>query len=317
MRRLIAAIGMVLGLGANAPAADYPERQVKILIPAAGGGLEVLSRLIAQKLDQSWRQQVLIEARPGAGGGIAMKALIGAPADGYTLMVMPSSVASLFAANKKFAFDARRDLTPVMTLAAIPFVLAINDKLPVHSVKELIAYGKANPGKLNFGSAGVATTPHLAGELFKSMAGIDMVHVPNKSMPGALTDLLGGQVQLMFGGLPLFRSNNTGLIRILADADSRRATVMPDLPTIAESGVPGFAVDNFGGMLGPAGLPQVVVERLNNEIVPFLAMPDVQQKIVNLGFESATGAPQLFAAQLQRDLDTWTPIIERVAPQTE
>jgi tripartite-type tricarboxylate transporter receptor subunit TctC len=317
MKRLLTIFVVLSMFAGQAAAADYPSKPIRFLFPGAGGGLEVLTRLIGQKLDERWGQQVLVEPHPGAGGGIALKMLIGSAPDGYTLMSTPSTVATLFAANKKLAFDARRDLTPVMTMVEIPFVLAINAKLPVHSVAELIAYAKANPGKLNYGSSGIATTAHLAGELFKSMAGIDMVHVPNKGMGGALADLLGGQVQLLFGGLPLVHSDKTGLIRILAIGDSQRASQMPDIPTVAESGLPGFAIDNFGGVVGPAALDRSIVDRLHDEIVAILATPDVKQKIVNMGFESATGTPEQFAVQLQRDLETWAPIIERVGPPVE
>ena len=233
----------------------YPDSPVKIVVPvAAGGGVDVMARLLAQFLGERMHQQFVVENRPGAAGVIGSKAVIASPADGTTLLYTPSSLSLSVAVNKTPPYDLANDFSPIVNVAISPYALVVNPSVPAHSLKEFIAYAKANPGKLSFGSAGVGSASHLAGELLKSRAGIDMVHVPNKGMNPALIDLMGGQVQVLFASVPGLTAEKSERVRPIAMAEMKRSGLMPDLPTMDESGLPGFAVGNWAGLLGPAHL---------------------------------------------------------------
>jgi tripartite-type tricarboxylate transporter receptor subunit TctC len=255
---------LLLSLAAAPARADYPDRAVRIIVPvAAGGGIDVMARLLAQNLSERLRQQFVVENRAGAAGVIGTKAAIAAAADGTTLLYTPSSLSLAVAVHKEAPYDVGRDLTPVINVAVSPYALVVHGSVPAHNLKELIAYAKANPDKLSYGSAGVGSASHLAAELFKSMAGIAMTHVPNKGMNPALVDLMGGQVQVLFGSVPALLIEKSDRVRPIAMAEAKRSALMPDLPTIDESGLPGFEVGNWAGLLGPAGLDPAVVAKLN------------------------------------------------------
>ena len=295
--------------GVLAARAEYPDKPVKIVVPvAAGGGVDVMARLLAQYLGERLRQQFVVENRPGAAGVIGSKAVIASPADGATLLYTPSSLSLSVAINKTPPYDLAKDFSPIVNVAISPYALVVNPSVPAKSLKEFIAYAKANPGKLSYGSAGVGSASHLAAELLKSKAGIEMVHVPNKGMNPALIDLMGGQVQVLFASVPGLTSEKTERVRPIAMAEMKRSGLMPDLPTMDEFGLPGFAVGNWAGLLGPAGLDAAIVKKLHDEVIAILATPEMKERIKTLGFDVIASTPQEFAKQLQEDVERWGPV---------
>jgi tripartite-type tricarboxylate transporter receptor subunit TctC len=311
MRRVLLVISLMLA-APLAARADYPDHVVRIIVPvAAGGGVDVMARLLAQKLGERWHEQFVVENRPGAAGIIGSKAVIAAPADGYTLLYTPSSLALTVAVNKTPPYDVAKDFTPIINVAVSPYALVVNDALPAHNVQEFIAYAKANPGKLSYSSAGVGSASHLAAELFKMMAGIDMVHVPNKGMNPALVDLMSGSVQVMFGSVPALSSEKFARARPIAMAEKKRSALMPDLPTIAEQGLPGFEVGNWAGLLGPAGLSPQIVAKLHDEIIAILKTADMQQRIATLGFDVIASTPAEFGTDIKNDVVRWSAVVKK------
>ena len=316
MRALTLALGLNVTLGlALAPAvaqADYPDRIVRVVVPvAAGGGVDVMARLLSQKLSERLGQQFVVENRPGAAGVIGSKAVIGSPPDGYTLLYTPSSLSLTVAVNKTPPYNVAKDFTPIINVAISPYALVVHPSLPAKTLAEFIAYAKANPKKLSYSSAGVGSASHLAAEMFKGMAGIEMVHVPNKGMNPALVDLIGGQVQVMFGSVPAMMTEKSDRIRPIAMAESKRSALMPDLPTIAESGLPGFAVANWAGLLGPAGMDPRIVKKLHDEIIAILDTPDMKSRVKTLGFDLIASTPEEFGAQLTSDVARWSEVVKR------
>jgi tripartite-type tricarboxylate transporter receptor subunit TctC len=301
--------GLFLLTGALAARADYPDKPVKIVVPvAAGGGVDVMARLLAQNLGERLHQQFVVENRPGAAGVIGSKVVIASPADGATLLYTPSSLSLSVVVNKTPPYDLAKDFAPIVNVAISPYALVVNPSVPAKSLKEFIAYAKSNPGKLSYGSAGVGSASHLAAELLKSKAGIDMVHVPNKGMNPALIDLMGGQVQVLFASVPGLTSEKSERVRPIAMAEMKRSGLMPDLPTMDESGLPGFAVGNWAGLLGPAGLDPAIVKKLHDEVIAILATPEMKAQIKTLGFDVIASTPQQFAKQLQEDVERWSPV---------
>jgi len=320
MKRLLVTVVALMALGGALPATaqKYPAKPVRIIVPTApGGGVDILARLIGQKLSDRLGEQFFIDNRPGAAGVIGTRAVSASEPDGYTLLMAPSSIAITAAIKKKLPYDLARDLAPVMSVASTPYALIVNPSLPVHSVQELIAYAKANPGKINVGSAGVGSASHLAAEMFDTQAGIKMTHVPNKGMGPAMIDLLGGQVTVLFAGLPAsLKAEKAGKVRVLAVADPKRSSLLPNMPTIAESGLPGYEVDNWIGMLAPAGVDQKIVSQLNHEIVAILNAPETRNRLIEMGFEPVGSSSEAFAAQLHGDVKKWADIAKQagVAP---
>src|SRR3981189_3764151 len=253
MIRVSAVLASILALApVGAASADYPDKPVRVVVPvAAGGGVDVMARLLAQKLSERLGQQFVVENRAGAAGIMGTKSVIGTPGDGYTLLYTPSSLALTVAVNKTPPYDVAKDLTPIINVAVSPYALVVHNSVPARSLKEFIALAKANPNTLCCSSAGVGGASHLAAELFKSMAGIEMVHVPNKGMNPAVVDLLGGQVQVLFASVPALLTEKSERVRPIAMAESKRSALMPDLPTIAESGLPGFEGGNWASPLAP------------------------------------------------------------------
>jgi tripartite-type tricarboxylate transporter receptor subunit TctC len=315
-RRLTTAVLVAAALAAathvTTARAEYPDRAVRIVVPvAAGGGVDVMARLIAQRLGERLGQQFVVENRPGAAGIIGSKTVIAAPADGYTLLYTPSSLALAVAVNKVAPYDVGRDLSPIVNVAVSPYALVVHASVPATTVTELIAYAKAHPGALSYSSAGVGSASHLAAELFKSMAGIEMVHVPNKGMNPALVDLLGGQVQVLFGSVPALLIEKSDRVRPIAMAEAKRSALMPELPTIAESGLPGFAVGNWAGLLGPAGLDPQIITKLHGEIIRILATADMRERIKTLGYDMIASTPDEFGAQMKNDVARWSEVVKR------
>jgi tripartite-type tricarboxylate transporter receptor subunit TctC len=271
-----------------------------------------MARLLAQYLSQRLGQQFVVENRPGAAGVIGSKMVIASPADGTTLLYTPSSLSLSVVVNKTPPYDLAKDLSPIINVAISPYALVVNAGVPVYSLKEFIAYAKANPGKLSYGSAGVGSASHLAAELLKSKAGIEMVHVPNKGMNPALIDLLSGQVQVLFASVPGLTAEKSERIRPIAMAEMKRSGLMPNLPTMDESGMPDFAVGNWAGLLGPANLDAAIVKKLHDEVISILETPEMKERVKTLGYDLIASTPQEFARQLQEDIERWGPVAKAI-----
>ena len=302
---LIAAV-----VGTTGPArAEYPDRPVHIIAPVgAGGGVDVMARLLAQALSERLHQSFIVENKPGAAGIIGTKYVIGTPADGYTLLYAPSSIALSVIVHKKAPYDINKDLTPIINVGISPYALVVNPSVPVHNLKEFIAYAKANPGKLNYSSPGVGSAAHLAGEMLQTETGIKMVHVPNKGMGGAVLDLISGQAQVLFASVPALKTQGPDRVRPIAMAEKKRSALLPDLPTMAEAGLPGFAVANWSGMLAPAGLDPKIVKKLHDEVVAALATPEMKEKVKKLGYDLIESTPKEFSEDLDADIKRWGPV---------
>jgi len=312
MARVSALLVLILSFACGAAAADYPDKPVRVVVPvAAGGGVDVMARLLAAKLSERLGQQFVVENRAGAAGVIGTKAVIAAPGDGYTLLYTPSSLSLTVAVHKTPPYDVAKDLTPIINVAVSPYALVVHPSLPVHDLKEFIAYARANPGRLSYSSAGVGSASHLAAELLKSMAGIEMVHVPNKGMNPALIDLMGGQVQALFASVPGMLAEKSERLRPIAMAERKRSALLPDLPTIDEQGLTGFEVGNWAGLLAPADLDPAVVKKLNGAIVDILARADVKERIKTLGYDMIVSTPEEFGAQVTTDVERWSEVVRR------
>lgn len=303
----------LLGGAGPAFAQAFPSKPVKLVIPfPPGGPLDLAGRAIGQKLQDAWGQPVVIENRPGAGGNIGADAVAKAAPDGYTLVMGALSTHAvnphLFA---KMPYDALKDFAPVTLVAVTPNVLVLNPAVPASNVRELIALAKASPGKLSFASGSNGSAGHLAGELFKTLAGIDIVHVPYKGGAPAMQDLLGGQVQFMFDNL----ANSTaqlkaGKLKAFAVTTSRRSAFAPELPTMAEAGVPGFDISTWYGILAPANTPPDIVKKLNAEIVRILASDDMRDKLKAQGAEPSPTSPEEFAAFIRAEWTKYAKIVK-------
>ena len=308
-----ALIGAGMLAAAPAYAQAFPTKIVTIIVPfAAGGTTDILARVVAQGLSTELGQQVVVDNRAGAGGNIGGQMVARAPADGYTLFMGTVGTQAINAAlYKNMTFDPVKDLAPLTRVANVPNLLVANPAQPFKNVKELIAYAKANPGKLNFGSSGNGSSIHLSGELFKSMTKVDMQHVPYRGSAPAMTDLLGNQVAIMFDNMPsAIQHVRSGKLRPLAVTTAKRSPELPDVPTIAEAGVPGYEATSWFGMLAPAGTPPAVITRLNAAIVKVLAQPAVKKKIEEQGAEVVSETPAQFAAFIQSESVKWSKVVK-------
>jgi tripartite-type tricarboxylate transporter receptor subunit TctC len=308
-----ACASVVFGIAAPALAQTYPTKPIRMVVPfPPGGTTDILGRVAAQKLSEALGQQVIVDNRPGAGGNIGTEAVAKSPPDGYTLLTDPGSTLtmnpSLFA---KLPFDPLKDFAPVSILAAVPNLLVVHPSLPVRNVKELIALAKARPGQLNYASSGAGQSTHLSMELFKSMARVNMTHVPYKGSSPAITDLLGGHVLLMFDNMPSALPHaKAGKLRGIAVSTAKRSPVTPDVPTVAESGLPGFEVSVWFAVLAPAGTPREIVERLNGVLVKALKSADVRERLSSQGAEPIGDTPAEFTAVMKRDLLKWAKVVK-------
>ncbi len=305
----------------HAAAADaYPARPVRFVVAfPPGGGTDIIARSIAQKLSGRLAQQVVVDNRPGAGGNIGTDIVAKAAPDGYTMLMGsagPLAInASLFAS---MPFDPVRDLAPVTLAASTPNVLVLHPSLKAATVKELIALARARPGEINFASSGHGTPAHLAGELFNSMAGVKMVHVPYKGAAPALADLLGGQVQLMFSTMPPALPHvKDGKLRALAVTSAKRSPAAPELPTVDEIALPGFEANTWHGVVVPAGTPETIVARLNREIVAILHLPEVVERLSGQGAEPVGSTPQEFAAYIKSEALKWAKVVRDSGAKAE
>jgi tripartite-type tricarboxylate transporter receptor subunit TctC len=307
---LVTAISAVQG---HAQTAKYPDRPVKILVGfAAGGGTDVAARVLAQKLTESLGQSVVVENRPGASGMIAAEATARAVADGYTLMMgSQTTLAVAPALYRKFAIDAGRDFAGVAMAGISPLVLVVHPSVPAQSVADLIALAKARPGTINFGSGGLGTTPHMAGELFAMQAGIKMVHVAYRGEAPAINDLLGGQLHLIFANLSAVIGNvKAGSLRALAVTSAERAAASLDTPTIAETALPGFDAATWFALVAPTGTPRDVVARLNAEVTRLVDQPDTRQRFADLGMSIGAGTPNALDAYIRSEISKWSKVIK-------
>ena len=295
----------------QAVAQAYPAKPVKIIVPfPPGGPADVLGRLYADKLGTMWSQTVLVENRGGAGGNIGSEAAARAAPDGYTIILIASSHVTNGALYSKLPYDPIKDFTPISQVAYYSLVLAAHPSVPAVTLKELVALAKAQPGKLSFASAGSGTPTHLTAELFRIAAGIDFVHVPYKGAAPATNDLLGGQAQLMFNNpvsaMPHVRS---GRLRAIATTGLARAPIAPDLPTVAESGYPGFEAGTWYAFLAPAGLPKEIQAKLATDVVAVTQMADIRTRLAGMGVDPIGTTPEQLAAIMQSDLEKWTKVI--------
>ncbi len=293
----------------DARATAYPLKPIRMIVSSgAGGGLDFVSRLVATPLTAALGQSVVVDNRAGASGSIAAELAARAAPDGYTLMMLSASLVVYGIVNKT-PYDLFHDFDPVSQVAASPYILTVHPSLPVKSVADLIAYAKANPSKLNFASTGTASLAHLAGELFAISTGTRIVHVPYKGVGAALTDILSGQVQMSFlSGGSVYPQVRSQKLRALAIASTTRAKMAPDLPTMIEAGVPGYAVTQWHGLLAPRGTPRAVIDRLVNEIVKAVRQPEVASRLAQDGTEGIASSPQEFAAHLKSERAQWTKV---------
>ena len=301
-RRVLALLFALLACPAFAQ--PYPTRPVKLLVPfTPGGGTDILSRIVAAKMSDSLGQQVVVENRPGANTIVATEALVRSPADGYTLLMQTNNFASnatLYAG--KLSYDTVKDVAPVSLVAGNPHVLVVYPGVPARDLKEFIALAKAKPGYITFASAGSGTVNHLSGELLKMLAGIDMLHVPYKGSGSVMPDRLGGQIQSLFAAMPTVCGHiRAGKLRAIAVTTPRRFRELPGVPTIAESGYPGYDFSSWFGILAPAGTPKAVVDRLHAEIVKALADPGVRERLTD--YEIFGTSPDEFSAFIKKEID--------------
>lgn len=311
---LAVAIAVFLGLWSAATLAQaYPSKPLKLLVPFPAGGVpDIVGRVIAQALAQGLGQPVLVDNRAGAAGTVGLEAGAKSPADGYTLVLgTTGTLASAPSLYPSLGYDPIKSFAPISLLITAPFLVVVHPSMPANSLRELIDFAKSKSGQLNFGSAGSGGPPHIAGEMFKSAAGVDIVHVPYKGLPTAVTDLLTGRIQIMFNQLAPFQSHiDAGKLRALAVAAPSRVRQLPSVPTAAESGLPGYEVSIWFGLLAPSGTPNDVIKRLNAEVLKALATKEVQNSLSAQGFEPSASSPEQFSALIVHETAKWSRAIK-------
>jgi len=313
-RTLVAAAATVVFAMAPAKAQTFPAKPVTLVVPfAPGGSSDVISRFVGQKLSELWKQSVIVDNKAGGAGQIAMQAVARATPDGHTLIL--GHIGTL-AVNPsmfdKLSYDYKKEFLPVAMLAIVPSAIAVTPGLPVNSLKDLLDYAKANPGKLNYGSAGNGSAGHLAMEYFKDTVKIEAQHVPYKGTGPMLTDLLSGQTQLTYNGvLPLVPHAKTGKLKVIAVGSVKRLPILPDVPTIAESGFPGFETSQWYGVLAPTGTPRPVIDKLNADINKVLADPDIQKRLADDGAVAGSGSPEDFGTYIDAEEKRWGVVVKK------
>ena len=305
--RALALLGIAVSCMAQAQ--EYPGKPIRWIVPyTPGGGTDTFARVIGQKMSEAWGQQVLIENRPGAGGNIATELVAKAPADGYMILAVGPFIAVNLSIYSKLGYDPVRDFTPITQFAAVNTFLVVHPSMPVKSVKELIALAKAPPGQINYGSGGPGSTPHLATELMQNLAGIKLVHVPYKGVESVI-GLMRGEISMLFESLISLGGNiQSGRVRVLAVGSAKRALAMPEVPTLAEAGVPGYEMVSWFGVLAPAGTPKPVIAKLNAEIARALNLPDIKQRLLSLGAEPVGNTPEQFDALIKSEITKWAGV---------
>jgi len=314
-RWMTLAVGMTLAAVSTLAAAQaWPSKPIRYVVPfAAGGTTDILARTISERLSVALGQPVIVENKPGAGGGVGAAEVAKAAPDGYTIMGGTISTHAINASlYKNLPYDPVKDFAAITLIARVPNMLVVNNDIPAKNVAELIQLMKANPGKWTFASSGNGTSQHLSGELFKGVAGVEMQHIPYKGSPPALTDVMGGQVNMTFDNIttawPLAKG---GKLRALAVTTAKRSPVAPDVPTLAESGLPGYEVGSWQGVFAPAGTPPEIVRRLNTEIVKIINSPDVQKKLLELGAEPVGNSSEEFATLVKAEVVKWGDVVKK------
>ena len=290
---------------------DYPTKPIRLIVPfATGGGTDIVSRVMAQKVGDILKQAVVVDNRGGAGGVIGMEMSVRAAPDGYTMGIISGSIATT-AACCKLPYDPVNDITPISMIAETGYLLTINPQVPAKSVRELIVYAKANPGKINYGSSGTGSTSHLAGEQFDVLAGTKMTHIPYKSSGPALADLIGGQIQMVYGSMPLVVPQmSSNRLRVLAITTIKRNRALPDVPTIAESGLPEYETITWYGLMGPKGLPRAIVTRWQSALAEAVKSREMKDRLDIDGLEVPEIGSEYLFKTIQRDIAKWTRVVK-------
>jgi tripartite-type tricarboxylate transporter receptor subunit TctC len=315
-QRLCCLLAFALAMGiaqAGGQTARYPDRPVKMMVGfSAGGGTDVIARIVAQKMSETLGQTVLVENRAGVSGMIAAEAVAKSPPDGYTLMMgSQTTYAVAPILYRRFSVDAARDFAGIALAGVSPLVLVVHPSVPAQSVKDLIAIAKEKPGAINYGSGGLGTTPHMAGELFAITAGLKMQHVAYRGEAPAINDLLGGQLHLIFANLSAVIGNvRAGSLRALAVTSAARAAAAPEIPTVAEAALPGFEAATWFALVAPAGTPRDIVGRLNTEVQQILAQGEVKQRFADLGMTADTSTPDSLDAYIKSEIGKWSKVIK-------
>ncbi|OFZ86118.1 MAG: hypothetical protein A2V78_00245 [Betaproteobacteria bacterium RBG_16_64_18] len=304
--------GMAWSAAAQEAARDYPSKPIRFVVPTPPGGfLDLLARVIGQKLSENWAQPIVVENRTGGGITIGSSAVATAAPDGYTLLVVPPDFAINPSLYAKLPYDTLKDFAPVTLVAFGPSVLVVHPSVPVRSVKELVELAKSKPGQLNYASAGNGSGGHLAMELFKTMAGVDLVHVPYRGLGPAVIDLVGGKVSVMFAQLAAVRRHiDAGKLRAIGVAGKERSQAVPDLPTVAESGFAGFDVNPWFGIVAPGGTPKDILAKLSAEIGKITRLPEVKKKLSPFGAEFVSNTPEEFAAFMNSEVAKWAKVVK-------
>ena len=309
----------LLVAAAPAHAQTYPAKSIRIVVPfAPGGGADIIARILGQKMTDSWGQQVVVDNRAGASGNIGAEIVAKAAPDGHTLLMASSALAINPSVYRSVPYDPIKDFAPITQPALLPNILVAHSSVPVKTVRDLIALAKSRPGQLAYASAGAGTGTHLAAEMFKLQAGVDMVHVPYKGGGAVISDLLGGQVALTFATLPsVMPYVKAGRLRALAMTTTKRWPGLPTVPTIAESGFPGFEISTWIGLLAPAGTPKDVVGKLHGEVTRILKLPDVRERFDSLGMEPVGDSPEQFAQYIRSELAKYAKVVRQSGARVE
>ena len=309
--RLVTAAAIACAISQSAFALDYPTKTIRLIVGvAAGGANDTVARMVAQALSERLGQPVVVENRPGAGGNIGLEAVVNAPPDGHTILFATSANVLAAAFYDKANVNFARDIAPVTSLVRGPLIMEVNPSVPAKTIPEFIAYAKANPGKINMASAGIGNTTHVAGELFMMLTGTKFTHVPYRGGAPAVTDLIGGQVQLYFDGISASLDHvRSGRLRALGVTTAQRADVLPDIPAIAES-VPGYEANGWYGIGVPKNVPAEVVDKLNREINASLADPKLKTRLAEIGYATTGSSPAEFGSMIAREIEKWAKVIK-------
>ena len=308
-------VAVLLALTPQSGAAqNYPEKPIRFIVPyAAGGTTDLLSRAIAQKLAEAIGQPVVPDNRPGAGGNVGAEIAAKSPPDGYTMLMAPVSPMAINVTlyGSKLSFNPEKDFAPVTLVAKVPLVLVVHPSVPVKNLQELIALAKSKPGQLNYGSAGNGSSNHLVGEMFKTAAGIEMVHIPFRGGGPGMMALLGGQIDLLVGQVPTVATMvNSGRLRAIAVSGAKRSPALPEVPTMAEAGLPGFDATAWYSIAVPAGTPKSIITRLHAELVKILKSPDIRERLISEGADVETSAPEELAAFIRTEIPKWAKAVK-------
>ena len=308
----------IMVIAGSAGAQDFPTRSMRLISPFPPGGFnDILSRLVAQKLTEAWAHPVVVDNRPGANMIVGLGPVAKSAPDGYTLG-MAASPHVINPSLYKLPYDSVKDFTPIVLICSVPNLLVVHPSTPANTVRELVAHARANPGKLSFGSTGNGSTSHMAGELLKVTAGIDMIHVPYKGAAPALADLIAGRLQVYIGATTsVFPHVRSGRLRALGITTAKRVASLPDMPTVLESGVPGFQVSSWYGLIGPAGIPADITRKIHAEVRRIPEMPDVRERLQKDGAEPMSATPEEFAAAIREDIQMWMHVVKTTGAKAD